>query len=70
VATFSLNHFALSWDDSGKNFIGPANIRETVTVDRRGNTYAGTFTITQYLADGKTPAGGVSGKVNGTRINP
>jgi hypothetical protein len=69
-ATFSLNHFALSWDDSGKNFIGPTNIRETVTVDRRGNTYTGNFTITQYLPDGVTPAGGVSGKVRGTRINP
>jgi hypothetical protein len=70
VATFSLNHFALSWDDTGKNFVGPANIREVVTVDRRGNSYSGHFTITQYLADGKTVAGGVSGDVKATRITP
>ncbi len=70
VATFSLNHFALSWDDSGKNFIGPTNIRETVTVDRRGNSYNGHFTITQYDKDGVTKLGGVSGAVKGTRINP
>ena len=69
-ATFSLNHFALSWDESGKNFIGPTNIRETVTVDRRGNAYAGTFSITQYDKDGTTVLGGVSGAVKGTRINP
>jgi hypothetical protein len=69
-ATFSLNHFALSWDATGTQFIGPANIRETVTVDRRGKTYSGHFTITQYMPDGKTPAGGVSGNVKGTRIEP
>jgi hypothetical protein len=69
-ATFSLNHFALSWDDSGAHFIGPANIRETVTVDRRGNTYTGSFSITQYDKDGTTKLGGVSGAVKGTRINP
>jgi hypothetical protein len=70
AATFSLNHFALSWDDTGKNFIGPTNIRETVTVDRRGNTYTGSFSITQYDKDGTTKLGGVSGVVKGTRINP
>ena len=70
AATFSLNHFALSWDDTGKNFIGPTNIRETVTVDRRGNSYTGSFTITQYDKDGTTNLGGVSGAVKGTRINP
>jgi hypothetical protein len=70
AATFSLNHFALSWDDSGKNFIGPTNIRETVTVDRRGNSYTGSFTITQYDKDGTTKLGGVSGAIKGTRINP
>jgi hypothetical protein len=70
-ATFSLNHWALSWDDSGKQLIGPTNIREVVTVDRRGTTYTGTFTLTQYLPDGKTPAGDpAAGKVVATRINP
>ena len=69
-ATFSLNHFALSWDDTGKNFIGPTNIRETVTVDRRGDSYTGQFTITQYDKDGTTELGGASGVVKGTRVNP
>jgi hypothetical protein len=69
-ATFSQNHFALSWTDDGEHFIGPTNIRETVTVDRRGNGYTGTFAITQYDKDGTTPLGGVSGVVKATRINP
>jgi hypothetical protein len=69
-ATFSLNHFALSWTDDGEHFIGPTNIRETVTVDRRGNTYSGHFEITQYDKDGTTKLGGVAGAVKATRINP
>jgi len=70
-ATFSLNHIALSWDDTGKNFVGPTSIREVVTVDRRGNTYTGHFTLTQYLPDGKTQAGPpASGAIKATRVNP
>jgi hypothetical protein len=67
--SFSLNHFALSWDETGKNFIGPTNIRETVTVDRRGNSYTGHFTITQFDPDGNN-LGGPSGTIKATRINP
>lgn len=56
--TYKLNHFALSWDNTGhlctpvagapSCFVGPANIRERVTVDRDANTYSGTVTIDQY----------------------
>jgi hypothetical protein len=55
---YKLNHFALSWDNTGKFcipepgapscFVGPANIREEVVLDRRGHTYTGTVTIDQY----------------------
>lgn len=55
---YKLNHFALSWDNTGRYctpapgapscFVGPANIREEVTVDSRGKTYSGTVTIIQY----------------------
>jgi hypothetical protein len=47
-ATYHLNHVALSWDPTGSTFVGPANIREEVTVDAGGTTYTGTFTIDQY----------------------
>src|SRR5262249_4473417 len=67
-ATYVLNHWALSWDPSGTVFVGPTNIRERVTVDRSGDRYTGTFSITQYDTDGKTPLGGVSGTVKASRI--
>lgn len=60
--TYKLNHFALSWDDTGalcvpapgatSCFVGPANIREKVTVDPHGDTYSGTVTIEQYDTSG------------------
>ncbi len=58
--TYKLNHFALSWDNTGKLctptggasscFVGPANIREEIVLDRRGDSYSGTVTIDQYDA--------------------
>jgi hypothetical protein len=58
---YKLNHFALSWDNTGKFctpepgapscFVGPTNIREEVILDRRGNTYTGSVTIDQYDPD-------------------
>src|SRR5262249_45448592 len=60
---FKLNHFALSWDNSGSGkmctpdpgapscFVGPTNIREEVFLDRSGNSYTGTVTIDQYDKD-------------------
>jgi len=56
--TYKLNHFALSWDNTGtlcvpqqgatSCFVGRTNIREQVTVDPHGNTYTGSVTIDQY----------------------
>jgi hypothetical protein len=58
ASTYKLNHFALSWDNTGhlctpaagapSCFLGPANIREQVTIDRDASTYSGTVTIDQY----------------------
>jgi len=63
---YKLNHFALS-SDLGGNMIGPANIREEVTLGRDGNTYAGTFTIDQLDLSGNLLAH-VAGMVTATRI--
>jgi hypothetical protein len=62
---YHLNHFALSWQNG--SFLGPANIRESVTVDRSGNSYSGTFTIDQFDQSGNTLAH-VSGKVTANRV--
>lgn len=64
---YKLNHFALSWDSTGQNLIGPANIRELVAVDSQRKHYSGTFTIDQYDTSGHV-IGHAEGTVTGTRI--
>jgi hypothetical protein len=44
---YSLNHFALSFNPDG-SMLGPANIRESVTLSADGNSYSGSFSIDQY----------------------
>jgi len=65
--TFKLNHYALSWDPSGTNLVGPANIRERVRVDPGGNSYSGTFTLDQYDTTGNVLVH-ITGNVTGKRI--
>jgi len=63
---FKLNHFALSSDLNG-NMIGPANIRESVTLGPQSITYAGTFSIDQYDTSGNLLAH-IVGEVKATRV--
>ena len=63
---YKLNHFALSSDLNG-NLVGPANIREEVTLDATGNSYTGKFTIHQFDLNGNTLAH-VAGNISATRI--
>ena len=79
VRTVRLNHFALSWDNTGKMctpeapatncLVGPANIREEVSINLRGDIYAGTVTIDQYDMNQNLKAH-ITGKVMARRINP
>ena len=64
---FQLNHFAAAYDPTGTQLIGPANIRENVTVGPEGKHFEGTFTIDQYDESGNLLAH-VQGKITGTRI--
>jgi hypothetical protein len=66
---YKLNHFGISWsgDTSANAPIGPANIREEVTLDRSGETFTGSFTIDQYDEDLNVLAH-VAGAITGTRI--
>lgn len=90
ATTYHLNHWALSWVpdyhpgestwswplDEALQPLGPANIVETVSVDRSGNHYTGRFTLTQYLYDGTNVTDAdpskvalvVQGSVTATRI--
>jgi len=65
-STYKLNHFALSSDLNG-NMIGPANIREDVTLDAHGTGYSGTFSISQYDTSGNLLVQ-IVGEVVATRI--
>ena len=70
VYGYKLNHYALAWDSTGTVFVGPANIREQIQLDRSGNAYSGTFTLTQYATDGTTVLANLTGTVTGSRLTP
>jgi len=65
---YKLNHFAISWDQQS-NPVGPANIHEEVALDRKGNSFTGTFTIDQYDQAGNTLVH-ITGTLAGVRITP
>jgi hypothetical protein len=65
---YKLNHAAISWDPTGTVQVGAANIVEEVTLGPTGNTFYGTFTITQYDMNGNV-LGTVSGNIAGQRID-
>ena len=66
--TYTLNHFAMSWDPTGSMYVGPANIKESITIDYSGTAFSGTFTIMQYDTKGNVLQT-VNGTVTATRIN-
>src|SRR5262249_20169649 len=52
---YKLNHFALSFDPNG-NLVGPANIREKITLDPTAQAYSGTFILDQFDTSGNVLA--------------
>ena len=69
--SYTLKHLAMSWDGAGHP-VGPAAIFETVTLGQHGDTFKGTFVLTQYQMDGTTviPPTPITGTLAGTRITP
>ncbi len=63
---YKLNHFPLSWNPD-ETLLGPANIREQVTLSPDHNSYAGTFTLDQYNTGGNLLVH-LAGKVKAKRI--
>ncbi len=63
---YKLNHFAVSFDPQS-NLVGPANIREEVALDPKGNSFGGTFTIDQFDTAGNTLIH-ITGTITGSRI--
>jgi hypothetical protein len=65
--TYRMNHFGVSYDSTGQNLVGPARIQQWLTIDSKGNSTSGKFTIDQYDEAGNLLAH-VQGKVIGTRV--
>ena len=67
ACTYQLNHFGISYDSTGLNLVGPARIRQWLTLDPKGNATSGKFTIDQWDEAGNL-LGHVQGNINGTRV--
>lgn len=65
--TYRMNHFGVSYDSTGQNLVGPARIQQWLTLDPKGNSTTGRFTIDQYDEAGNLLAH-IQGKVIGTRV--
>lgn len=65
-SSYTLNHFGFAFDADGV-FLGLAQIREHVVLDRRGHRFGGTFTFEQYDLAGALVAR-LTGRVTATRI--
>ena len=65
--TFKLKHPSWVYDETNTNVIGIATIRETITMDRSGNGFSGTFTVDVVDTSGN-PVGHTEGTVKATRI--
>jgi hypothetical protein len=50
-SSYELNHFALTFDTSN-NFVGPAQVQEDVTLDKKADQYTGTFKTDFYDPSG------------------
>ncbi|MFZ0688583.1 MAG: hypothetical protein WAM68_02055 [Acidobacteriaceae bacterium] len=65
--TYRLNHFGSSYDSTGQILIGPARLQAWVTLDAKGDSTSGTFTIDQWDEAGNLLAH-LQGKMRGTRV--
>ena len=77
-STYSLTHVALAYHAG--SYVGPAQILERVNVDPSGDSFVGTFTITQYSATASpgtefdqsvvVPPTPIRGVIKGARVIP
>ncbi|MBW8882450.1 MAG: hypothetical protein JF615_13830, partial [Asticcacaulis sp.] len=65
--SYHLNHFALSYNSAGV-LDAKVNIKEDVTLDPKGASYSGPFTIDVYDPTTGASLGHVGGRVTGQRV--
>ena len=75
-STYRLRHFAMTWKENPGALStpeGPAEVHQTVTIDRTGNHFTGSFIIDQYeTGESGTAESGqpvhITGSVTGDRV--
>jgi hypothetical protein len=65
--SYRLNHFGISYDPTGATLVGPARIQQWLTLDPKGDSTSGKFTIDQWDEAGNL-LGHVQGNLSGTRV--
>ena len=65
--TYQLNHFGVSYDNTGTILVGPARVQQWLTLAPNGDSTTGKFTVVQYDESGNVLAH-VNGNVTGTRV--
>ena len=65
--TYRMNHFGVSYNETGVNLVGPARIQQALVLSEDGLSTSGTFTIDQYDEAGNLLAH-LQGKIAGTRV--
>ena len=65
---YHLNHYALSYDPSSGSINARVIIKEDVTLNPTGNSYAGSFTLDVYDPSGTTQVAHQNGQVTAQRI--
>jgi hypothetical protein len=74
-STYKLRHIALAWANGDSSppaspavYVGPAIIREEITLNSAGTAFAGRFTIDQYAKDEVTLIEHIAGTLSATRF--
>jgi hypothetical protein len=62
-----MNHFGISYNNTGETLVGPARIQQWLTLNEKGTGTQGRFTIDQYDEAGNVLAH-IQGKIIGTRV--
>ena len=65
--TYRMNHFGVAYDSTGQTLVGPGRIQQWLTIDAKGNSTSGKFTIDQWDEEGNLLAH-LEGKIIGTRV--
>jgi hypothetical protein len=65
--TYQMNHFGVSYDSTGVHLVGPARIQQWLTLDPKGDSTSGKFTVDQWDEAGNLLAH-FQGSVIGTRV--